>query len=66
MIIGAVKEIKVGENRVGITPYGVKALVDANHTLLVVKGVNTINGKCTYKAVVETFKLLYTPLEKAL
>lgn len=30
------------------------------------KGVNTINGKCTYKAVADTFKLPYTPLEKAL
>lgn len=30
------------------------------------KGVNTINGKCTYKAVAETFSLPYTPLERAL
>lgn len=32
---------------------------------ILARGVNTINGKCTYKAVADTFKLLYTPLEKA-
>ena len=32
----------------------------------IAKGINTINGKCTYRAVAETFNLPYTPLEKAL
>jgi alanine dehydrogenase len=35
MIIGVPKEIKDHETRVGITPAGVKALVDANHKVLV-------------------------------
>lgn len=30
------------------------------------KGVNTINGKVTYKAVAEALKLPYTPIEEAL
>src|ERR1700685_20390 len=35
MIIGVPKEVKDHETRVGITPAGVKALVDASHTVLV-------------------------------
>ncbi|HEY0759687.1 MAG TPA: alanine dehydrogenase [Acidisarcina sp.] len=35
MIIGVPKEIKDHESRVGITPAGVKALIDAKHTVLV-------------------------------
>src|ERR1700744_5603605 len=35
MIIGVPKEVKDHESRVGITPAGVKALVDAGHTVLV-------------------------------
>lgn len=35
MIIGTVKEIKIGENRVGLTPHGVNALVNAGHKVLV-------------------------------
>ena len=35
MIIGVPKEVKDHESRVGITPAGVKALVDASHTVLV-------------------------------
>jgi alanine dehydrogenase len=35
MIIGVPKELKDHESRVGITPAGVKALVDAGHTVLV-------------------------------
>ncbi len=35
MIAGTVKEIKIGENRVGLTPHGAKALVDAGHEVLV-------------------------------
>ena len=35
MIIGVPKEIKDQESRVGITPAGVKALVEAGHTVLV-------------------------------
>ena len=35
MIIGIPKEVKDHETRVGITPAGVKSLVDAGHTVLV-------------------------------
>jgi alanine dehydrogenase len=35
MIIGVPKEVKDHESRVGVTPAGVKALVDAKHTVLV-------------------------------
>ena len=35
MIIGVPKEIKDHESRVGVTPAGVKALVEAGHTVLV-------------------------------
>jgi alanine dehydrogenase len=35
MIIGVPKEVKDHESRVGITPAGVKSLVDAGHTVLV-------------------------------
>ncbi len=44
MIIGTVKEIKIGENRVGLTPQGVNALVMDNHTVLVEKGAGINSG----------------------
>ncbi len=44
MIIGCVKEIKIGENRVGLTPYGVYSLVAAGHTVLVQKSAGVGSG----------------------
>lgn len=44
MIAGVVKEIKVGENRVGLTPYGADVLVKAGHTVLVEKGAGLASG----------------------
>src|ERR1700744_2718314 len=38
MIIGVPKEVKDHESRVGITPAGAKALVEAGHTVLVETG----------------------------
>ena len=38
MIVGTVREIKNEEYRVGLTPEGVHALVDAGHTVLVERG----------------------------
>ena len=35
MILGVPKEVKDHESRVGVTPAGVKALVEAGHTVLV-------------------------------
>ena len=37
MIIGVPKEIKDNENRVSITPYGVKELIDLGHKVLIQK-----------------------------
>ena len=38
MLVGVPKEIKAQENRVGITPAGVYALVGAGHKVVVEKG----------------------------
>ena len=35
MIVGVPKEVKDHESRVGVTPAGVKALVEAGHKILV-------------------------------
>ncbi|MCK6599195.1 MAG: alanine dehydrogenase, partial [Bdellovibrionaceae bacterium] len=37
MIIGVPKEIKISENRVGITEAGVKQLVREGHTVIIEK-----------------------------
>lgn len=44
MIVGTVKEIKTGENRVGLTPQGVNALVDAGHKVIVENGAGNGSG----------------------
>ncbi len=44
MIIGVPKEIKQGENRVAITPYGVDALVRRGHVVLVEKAAGVASG----------------------
>lgn len=44
MIIGTVKEIKIGENRVGLTPYGADTLTRAGHTVLVEKSAGVGSG----------------------
>ena len=44
MIVGCPKEIKNNENRVGLTPAGVKALVMAGHTVLVEAGAGLGSG----------------------
>jgi len=65
MIIGGVKEIKIGENRVGITPYGVKSLVEARHNVLIEKdaGINSGFSSEEYRKagaiIVETAKEVY-------
>ena len=35
MVIGTLKEVKDNENRVGLTPFGVRELVDAGHRVIV-------------------------------
>jgi len=44
MIIGVPKEIKNNENRVGITPAGVKALTNAGHRVLIEKNAGAGSG----------------------
>ena len=44
MIIGIPKEIKIGENRVAITPAGVDMLVKAGHRVLVERGAGEGSG----------------------
>ena len=44
MITGILKEIKVAENRVSMTPAGVEAMVSRGHTLLVEKNAGIGSG----------------------
>ncbi|MCX5822656.1 MAG: alanine dehydrogenase, partial [Deltaproteobacteria bacterium] len=44
MIAGILKEIKIEENRVSMTPAGVEILKDHGHTLLVEKGAGSGSG----------------------
>ena len=44
MIVGSVKEIKIGENRVGLTPYGADALIKSGHSVLVEKNAGLNSG----------------------
>lgn len=44
MVVGTVKEIKIGENRIGLTPYGADALIKAGHTILVEKNAGLNSG----------------------
>src|SRR3989344_4880941 len=44
MTVGTVKEIKIGENRVGLTPSGVHALTREKHEVLVQRGSGVGSG----------------------
>lgn len=44
MIVGTVKEIKIGENRVGLTPYGAYSLIKSGHKVLVEKNAGLGSG----------------------
>ena len=44
MIVGVPKEVKAGENRVGVVPAGVRALVEAGHRALVEAGAGAGSG----------------------
>jgi alanine dehydrogenase len=44
MIIGTLKEIKDNENRVGLTPYGVRELVEAGHRVVVQEAAGLGSG----------------------
>ena len=44
MIVGILKEIKIDENRVAITPAGVEVMTKGGHTVLVEKDAGTVSG----------------------
>ncbi|MDP2649405.1 MAG: alanine dehydrogenase [bacterium] len=44
MVIGTVKEIKIGEGRVGLTPFGADALIKKGHTVFVEKDAGEKSG----------------------
>lgn len=44
MIVGTVKEVKIGENRVGLTPYGADSLIKKGHTVLIEKNAGENSG----------------------
>lgn len=44
MVVGTVKEIKIGESRVGLTPYGADLLVNHGHRVLVEKNAGVNSG----------------------
>ena len=63
MIIGCIKEIKIGENRVGLTPYGAHALVKAGHTVYLEKNAGLNSGFPDELYKKEGVKILPTPDE---
>lgn len=44
MVVGTVKEIKIGESRVGLTPYGSDLLINHGHRVLVEKNAGVNSG----------------------
>ena len=44
MVVGTVKEIKIGEGRVGLTPYGAFSLISHGHAVLVEKNAGLNSG----------------------
>jgi len=63
MIIGTIKEIKDNENRVGLTPKGVKELVNAGHTVLVQTGAGVGSGFSDEEYAAAGAQIVNTPDE---
>ncbi len=68
MIVGTVKEIKTWENRVGLTPDGVKTLIKAGHKVLVETDAGKNSGFSDedykkYGAVIATVKDVWSKSE---
>ncbi len=63
MIVGILKEIKVEENRVCMTPAGVEVMAAHEHTLLVEKGAGTGSGFDDSAYVAAGAKIVNTPAE---
>ncbi len=63
MIVGILKEIKVKENRVSMTPAGVKTMCGANHELLVEKNAGTGSGYTDQEYIEAGATIIETPKE---
>lgn len=63
MIIGVPKEIKNNENRVGLTPAGVLALVQAGHTVLIETQAGAGSGFADEEYVAQGAEIKSTPAE---
>ncbi len=63
MIVGILKEIKVRENRISMTPAGVEVMVQNGHTLLVEKDAGVGSGFEDDKYVEAGAKIVDTPKE---
>ena len=63
MIIGVPKEIKISENRVGLTEAGVKQLVTEGHTLLVEKDAGVGSGISNDDYIKNGAKMIETKAE---
>ncbi len=63
MIVGTVKEIKIGESRVGLTPFGADALVKNGHSVIVEKGAGVNSGFSDEEYVKAGAKILPTPAD---
>lgn len=63
MIVGAVKEIKIGESRVGLTPFGANALVKAGHSVIVEKNAGVSSGFPDEQYKSAGAKILYSALD---
>lgn len=63
MVIGTLKEIKDNENRVGLTPHGIKEIVAAGHEVIVEKGAGEGAGFMDEEYSEAGAKLIDTPEE---
>ena len=63
MIVGILKEIKVEENRVSMTPAGVEVMVQKGHQLLVEKNAGTGSGISDDAYTVAGAEIVATPQE---
>jgi len=63
MVVGILKEIKVSENRVSMTPSGVEVMVHHGHTVLVEKGAGIGSGFTDPDYELAGGKIIETPEE---
>ena len=63
MIVGILKEIKINENRVSMTPSGVDMMVHHGHTVLVEKGAGIGSGFSDIEYETAGGKIINTPEE---